>query len=622
MTTRTINPSQQILSDITVYQKYAKYIPLLSRKENWEEICERNKEMHIKKYPNLKTEIEAVYRNFVLPKKVLPSMRSLQFAGQPVEINQSRQFNCSYLPMDHPVAFAEVMFLLLGGTGVGYSVQKQHIEKLPGIVGPKKRPRRFLIGDSIEGWADSIKVLIKAYTQGKSDPAFDFRDIRPKGARLITSGGKAPGPDPLRICLDQIRSVLNDAIGRKLTSLEVHDINCFIADAVLAGGIRRAAMIALFSKDDMDMLSAKSGAWYELNPQRGRANNSVALLRSETTKEEFLDIYKRIELSQAGEPGFFWTDDLDWGTNPCAEISLRPCQFCNLTEINAANIFSQEDYNARAKAAAFLGTLQAGYTDFHYLRNVWQDTTESEALLGVSATGIASREFQSLDDSEAARVVLEENERVANLIGINKAARTTCIKPAGTTSLVLGTSSGVHAWHDPYYIRRVRVGKNEALYSYLIERFPDLIEDCKFKPHIEAVMSFPQKAPEEAITRGENALEFLERVKKVNQKWVHTGHREGANRHNVSCTINIRDEEWVPVGEWLWNNRETYTGVSIIPYDGGTYVQAPFESCTEEDYNRLNEYFESIDLTEVIEEDDNTNHSRDSVACAGGMCAI
>lgn len=622
MTTRTINPSQQILSDITVYQKYAKYIPLLSRKENWEEICERNKEMHIKKYPNLKTEIEAVYRNFVLPKKVLPSMRSLQFAGQPVEINQSRQFNCSYLPMDHPVAFAEVMFLLLGGTGVGYSVQKQHIEKLPEIVGPKKRPRRFLIGDSIEGWADSIKVLIKAYTQGKSDPAFDFRDIRPKGARLITSGGKAPGPDPLRICLDQIRSVLNDAIGRKLTSLEVHDINCFIADAVLAGGIRRAAMISLFSKDDMDMLSAKSGAWYELNPQRGRANNSVALLRSDTTKEEFLDIYKRIELSQAGEPGFFWTDDLDWGTNPCAEISLRPCQFCNLTEINAANIFSQEDYNARAKAAAFLGTLQAGYTDFHYLRNVWQDTTESEALLGVSATGIASHEFQSLDDAEAARVVLEENERVANLIGINKAARTTCIKPAGTTSLVLGTSSGVHAWHDPYYIRRVRVGKNEALYSYLIERFPDLIEDCKFKPHIEAVMSFPQKAPEEAITRGENALEFLERVKKVNHKWVHTGHREGANRHNVSCTINIRDEEWVPVGEWLWNNRETYTGVSILPYDGGTYVQAPFETCTEEDYNRLNGHFESIDLTEVIEEDDNTNHSRDSVACAGGMCAI
>lgn len=312
-----MNVTQKILSDITVYQKYSKYIDSKKRRETWDELVDRNMNMHIKKFPELKEQIESTYNDFVRTKKVLPSMRSMQFAGVPIEINQSRIFNCSYLPMEHPVAFAEIMFLLLGGTGVGYSVQKHHIEKLPTIIGPTGKTRRFLIGDSIEGWADSVKVLIKAYTQGKSDPVFDFRDIRSKGARLITSGGKAPGPDPLRICLDHIRSVLNDAIGRKLTSLEVHDINCFIADAVLAGGIRRAAMISLFDKDDMDMLSCKSGAWWELNPQRGRANNSVVLDREKTTEEEFKYIWKRVEESGAGEPGFFWTNNVDWGTNPC-----------------------------------------------------------------------------------------------------------------------------------------------------------------------------------------------------------------------------------------------------------------------------------------------------------------
>lgn len=615
--------SQDALSDITVYQKYAKYIEEEQRKESWEEICDRNAKMHIKKYPQLEDEIIQVYKDFVLTKKVLPSMRSLQFAGQPVEINNSRQFNCSFLPMDHPVAFAEIMFLLLGGTGVGYSVQKHHVEKLPEITGPTKRPRRFLIGDSIEGWADAIKILIKAYTQNKSDPNFDFRDIRPKGARLITSGGKAPGPDPLRICLDQIRSVLNNAIGRKLTPLEVHDINCYIADAVLAGGIRRAAMISLFSPDDIEMMTCKSGAWYELDPQRGRANNSAVLLRSETTEEQFKEIYERIEQSESGEPGFFWTDDLNWGTNPCAEISLRPNQFCNLTEINAATIEDQEEYNRRAKAAAFIGTLQAGYTDFHYLRQVWKDTTEKDALLGVSCTGVASELFDGLNHEEAASAVLEENARVADIIDINRAARSTCIKPAGTTSLVLGTSSGVHSWHDEYYIRRVRVGKNEALYEYLLKKFPNIVEDCVYKPHIEAVMSFPQKAPAEAITRNrEDVMDFLNRVHKMNTKWVHAGHRDGVNRHNVSCTINIRDDEWEKVGNWLWENRESYTGVSILPYDGGTHQQTPFETCTEEEYEALKDQFFAIDLTEIVESDDDTNHTRDSVACAGGACLI
>jgi ribonucleoside-diphosphate reductase alpha chain len=577
--------------------------------------------MHMKKYPSIKSEIKNVYKEFVYTKKVLPSMRSMQFAGMPIELSNSRIFNCAYMPIEHPVAFAELMFLLLGGTGVGYSVQKHHVEKLPAIVGPSEKQRRFLVGDSIEGWADAIKVLVKAYTTGKSDPVFDFRDIRPKGALLVTSGGKAPGPDPLRICIDQIRQILNGAIGRKLKTIEVHDICCFIADAVLAGGIRRAAMIAGFSLDDYDMLSCKSGAWWENAPQRGRANNSVVLRRGKVTEEEFKHIWDLVKLSGAGEPGFFWTNDEELFTNPCAEISLRPYQFCNLTEVNVSDVHDQADLNARAAAGAFIGTLQAGYTDFHYLRNVWKETTEEEALIGVGMTGIASGGVINLNLEEAAKVVKKANKEIADQIGVNCAARTTTIKPSGTTSLVVGSSSGIHAWHNDYYIRRMRVGKNEAMYNYIKSNFPTLIEDCVFKPHLEAVLSIPQRAPEGAILRSESALHLLERVKKFNMEWVRNGHRTGANFHNVSCTISLREDEWGPVGEWMWDNRDNYTGISVLPYDGGTYVQAPFEDCTRETFEEMVKHLHDIDLSQVHEYDDNTALT-DQAACAGGACEI
>lgn len=613
--------SQAILSDVTVFNKYAKHISTLNRRETWKEIAYRNRDMHILKYPHLKEDIVKVYDNFVIPKRVLPSMRSMQFGGMPIALNNSRIFNCSYLPIDHPVAFAEIMFLLLGGTGVGYSVQKRHIDKLPTIIGPKNKQRRFLIGDSIEGWSDAVKVLIKAYTQGKSDPVFDYRDIRPKGARLITSGGKAPGPDPLRLCLDHLRSVLNGAVGRKLKSIEVHDMCCFIADAVLAGGIRRAAMICGFDLDDLDMLSCKAGAWYEKNPQRGRANNSVILKRGEVTEDQFKEIWEKIKLSNAGEPGIFWTNDFDVFTNPCGEISLYANQFCNLTEINASDIKNQEDLNARAHAAAFIGTLQAGYTDFHYLRSIWKETTEKEALIGVGMTGIASGNVLGLDLKEAAEIVKSTNRLIAKEIGINSAARTTTVKPSGTSSLVVGSSSGIHAWHNDYYIRRMRVGKNEALYHYLVEELPELVEDCKFKSHIEAVVSFPQKAPTGAIMRTESPLETLERVKRFNLEWVRGGHVSGINYHNVSCTISLKDDEWGHVGEWMWNNRDAYTGISVLPYDGGSYVQAPFEDCTKEVYDDMMAKLKNIDLTKVVEVDDVTNLSGE-IACGADGCVV
>lgn len=771
-TTTELDEAQKILSDLTVYMKYSRYLPELQRRETWSELVTRNKEMHIKKFPFIKDEIEENYQ-LVYDKKVLPSMRSLQFSGKPIEVSPNRLFNCAYLPIDHLSAFSETMFLLLGGTGVGYSVQKHHVEKLPDIKKPNiNKNRRFLVSDSIEGWADAIKVLMKAYFGVQSsNPVFDFSDIRPKGSRLVTSGGKAPGPQPLKDCIHNIKSILDDKQdGAKLTPLEVHDIVCHIADAVLAGGIRRAALISLFSANDMEMISCKSGPWWEKNPQRGRANNSAVLLRHKVTEPFFKELWKRIEASGAGEPGIYLSNDKDDGTNPCVEIALRPNQFClskdtliltdegyqsieellgkeqlpkvisnyaddtkgisdvssfskhdfkiyptgtkpvfeikthrgpsikatgnhqfltqdgyvavedldidyhnlfmaqddagvryefakavtiesieyvgeeevfdltvedshnfianglithncNLVETNVSNLQSQEDFNKRVKTAAFIATLQAAYTDFHYLRDVWKKTTEKEALIGVSMTGIGSGVVLKHDMTEAAEVIKKENERVAKLIGINKAARTSCVKPAGTTSLTLGTSSGVHAWHNDYYIRRLRVGKDEAIYKYMKETIPELVEDEYFRPHDTAVISIPQKAPQGAILRTESALDLLERVKKISIDWIKPGHRSGSNSHNVSATVSLKPEEWEIVGEWMWENREHYNGLSVLPYDGGTYIQAPFEDCTKEEYERLFTKLKSVDLTKVIEIEDETNLNGE-IACGAAGCEV
>jgi ribonucleoside-triphosphate reductase (thioredoxin) len=618
-----MNISQKILSDITVFMKYAKFQTEKNRRETWEELVTRNKEMHQRKYPNIKNEIEEVYK-MVYDKKVLPSMRSLQFGGKPIEISPNRVYNCAYMPIDHVDSFSETMFLLLGGTGVGYSVQKHHVEKLPDIKKPNpERTRRYLIGDSIEGWADAIKVLMESYLGYKSStPIFDFSDIRQKGAMLVTSGGKAPGPQPLKDCIHNITKVLNNKKdGEKLTPIETHDIVCHIADAVLAGGIRRAALISLFSADDEEMISCKSGNWWEQNAQRGRANNSAVLLRHKITKEFFMNLWKRIELSGAGEPGIYLSNDKDWGTNPCCEIGLRPFQFCNLCEVNASDIESQEDFEKRVRAAAFIGTLQAGYTDFHYLRDIWKRTTEKDALIGVGMTGIGSGVVLGYDMKKAAKAVKEENERVASLIGINKSARTTTVKPSGTSSLVLGTSSGIHAWHNDYYLRRIRVGKNESIYSYLAVNHPELIEDEFFRPHDTAVIAIPQRAPEGSIIRHESVFQMLERVKKVSQEWIKPGHRNGQNSHNVSATISVKEDEWDLVGDWMWNNRDFYNGLSVLPYNGGTYTQAPFEDCTKEEFERLVKTLSDVDLTKVIELQDNTD-LRGEAACAGGACEI
>jgi len=645
-----MNKSTKILSEITIFSKYAKYLPKLQRRETWPEIVKRYTDMMIDKYPKLKDEI-LENAKLILDKKVLPSMRALQFAGKPIEKNPTRVYNCAFLPIDDYRAFGETMFLLLGGTGVGYSVQFHHVDKLPEVTKPTKH-KRYLIGDSIEGWSDAVKMLMKSYL-GKSQvkPVFDFRDIREKGARLKTTGGKAPGSEPLKTCLFNIETILErKQNGDKLTPIECHDILCYIANAVLAGGIRRAAMISLFSFDDEEMLACKSGNWWELNEQRGRSNNSAVIVRNRIKKDEWDSIWAKIKASGSGEPAVYFTNNSDWGTNPCCEVALRPFQFCNLCEVNVSDITSQEDLNRRVSVAAFFGTLQAGFTDFHYLRDIWKKNTEKDALIGIGMTGIGSGVVEQYDLKEAAKLVSKINEVTAKLIGIRKSARDTVVKPAGTTSCVLGTSSGVHAWHNDYYLRSIRLGKNESLYTYLSIYAPALLEDDFFRPETQAIVRIPQNAPEGAILRTESALDLLERTKRFNLDWVRSGHVSGDNTNNVSATVSLGNErtyihdhitntymdsslvepitdkthlldEWEMAGEWMWENKNTFNGLSVLPYLGGTYVQAPFEDITKEEFESRLKSLVDIDLSKVVEIDDETEHNQES-ACAGGKCEV
>jgi len=615
-----MDKSLKILSDLTVFSKYAKYNQKTKKRESFNEIVSRYQNMMIDKFPDLELEI-INNSQYIRDYKVLPSMRMMQFAGKAIEVNHARGYNCSYLLVDSYHAFSETMFLLLGGSGVGYSVQNKHIDKLPEIHKPTKE-RKFLVQDDIMGWADAIKILVKSYFGLGSKPKFDFRAIREKGALLVTAGGKAPGAEPLKICLAHIEAILeNKPNGSKLTSTECHDIMCHIADSVLSGGIRRAAMIALFDFDDEDMITSKYGTWYELNPQRGRANNSAVAFRPKLDKKEFLQLWKRIELSGSGEPGIYLTNNPEWGTNPCVEIALRPFQFCNLCELNVSSVESEEDFQKRVKVASFFGTLQASFTDFHYLRDIWKKTTEKDALLGIGMTGIASNKVENYL-KEGVKIAMSENERVAEIIGIKKAARVTCVKPSGTTSCVLGTSSGIHTWHSPYYLRTMRFNKTETVAKYLMENHPEICEDEFYTPKTTLCVRIPIKAPKDALTRNdESPIDFLERVKHYYNNWVKPGHRNGINTHNISATISVKEDEWEKVGEWMWDNKNTYNGLSVLPYDGGSYIQAPFEEITEEKYNELILKLKDIDFSSITEEEDNTTQA-DELACSGANCEV
>jgi len=750
-----MNNSSKILSNVIHYMKYAAYLPESKRRETFEETVTRNKEMHQRKFPYLSQNIESIYKDFVYNKNFLPAMRMLQFSGKAIEKNNARAFNCSYAPIDYYKVFSEAMFLLLSGVGFGYSVQFHHVNKLPKVIKPSKE-KAFVIPDEIEGWADAVNELMKAFFGLGDLPIFDFSKIRKKGSRLITSGGKAPGPEPLKKCLKKIQEVLieiasrnEDNLGTEIEPIDCHSILCHIADAVLAGGIRRASMIALFSFDDHKMRNCKSEKWYEINPHFARANNSAIADYKEITEGMFFEFWEGIKKNKSGEPGIYWTNNKNIGTNPCfakdtkilsengyvsigdnvgvinlvnknneivpgkiwsngikkiikltmdnkvqikctpehiflkqnggevkaidslyeeiksftdnvsvkviriddiaeheevfdfsldddthwgvvegiiahncGEASLRPFSFCDLVEINGHLIENQDHFNKVCVAASFVNTLQAAYTDFTYLRDIWKKTTDEDALIGIGITGIASGRLENINLSEGAKLAKEENIRVSKLIGINPAARSCLIKPGGTSSIIMETTSGMKNWESEYFIRRARVTKTEPIYAYLKEKLPMLIEDEFYDPENTAVINFPQKAPENGILDREvRALDMFNRVKRFNLEWIRPSHNHGENFHNVSATVYLQDDEWDQAGSWLWENRNDYHGLTVLPVDNNSYKQLPFEPCSKEEYERLSQHLNNIDLTEIFEDDDLTNFN-EIIACSGGACNI
>lgn len=672
----------KFLSDLVIYTKYSNFLPDEHRKQNWNESVSVLEQMHMEQYPNLTDEI-AKNTNYIRNKLVLPSMRSIQFGGSPIKFAPNRMYNCSFVSVDDPFVFSEILFLLLCGVGVGYSVQKRHTEQLPPLQRPQGH-RRFLIPDSIEGWSDALRALVYAYMRGKPMPKFDYGDIRPKGSIIKKTGGLAPGAGYLKKALEQIHKVLDGAIGRKLEPIEVHDIICYAADSVIAGGVRTSALIALFDKDDMKMLFAKSPIkiknpvlvedndkewivkfgldrnqqasincyngtmeqiiaipkkngsydkellfnekyvqWYMLHGQRQMSNNSVIFKRGDTTEDEFMEFWDMVRESKSGEPGIFWTNDYDIGTNPCGEISIKSKQFCNLTTSVVYNVNNQKHLNELTTSSAFFGTLQAGYTDFHYLRPEWREVTAEDALLGCSMTGVASGNVLGLDLNEAARGVLIENSRVAKLIGINEAKRATTMKPEGTGTLAAGVlGNGIHAIHSEYFTRNMRIDKSDPIYHYLKNIMPDFVNDEFGRENSRAVISIPIQAPKSSLFRNESVFDLLNRIKRFSSEWVSGGHREGINRHNVSATVYVKDHEWYDVAKWMWDNKEAYAGITILPYDGGIYKQAPFVEITEKEYKQFSNAFpEKFNFDSISSDFITKDHNQDP-ACSGGSCEV
>lgn len=616
-----MEPSNKLLSDIIHYRTYAKYLPIQERREIFPETVNRVMQMHLERFPKLSKEIVKAFQK-VHELKVMPSMRTMQFAGPAILKNNLRSYNCSAVAITYPRVFAEILFLLLSGCGVGFSVQQHHVSQLP-VVRPPAEEGRYVVHDSIAGWADALDRLCSAYFYGAIRPIFDFTQVRTKGSYLSTTGAKAPGPEPLKHMLSVVEGIFRTSLGRRMRTLEIHDLVCIVSDCVISGGIRRSALISLFDRDDRSMLTCKHGDWWTKHPYRARANNSAVLPLDEVTKDEFFSIYRTCAESGSGEPGFSWTSSPDWLTNPCHEIALQSQQLCNLTIVNQTDVTSKKDFLSRIYSATLIGTLQASYTNFPFVSEGWRKTTESEALLGVSFTGIADSSSMISDEwlREGATLACDVNDRYSRIIGINPAARVTTLKPEGTSSCLLGSSSGIHARHSPYYLRRIRISNDDALAHYLRLAIPELVEDDTMAPNT-CVVTIPQKSPDGAVVReSEGAAEFFDRIMRYQQNWILPGHRSGMNKHNVSATISVREKEWEPLGKLLWDRRYNYTGISLLPYQGGTYAQMPFEACSEEKYEEMSAKVSAIDLRDVKESTDNTSRM-EQVACGNNGCEI
>ena len=613
--------------------RYARFVDDKQRRETWGETVDRYVDYIFSRTPAItdKTDLKTEIRSAIYNLELMPSMRAMMTAGKSADRDNTCVYNCSYLPIDDPKAFDEAMFILLCGTGVGFSVESKYISTLPEVPERLFESEHLItVHDSKEGWAKSLRLLISTLYAGEI-PKWDVSSIRPAGARLKTFGGRASGPEPLVDLFKFTVNLFKHAQGRKLNSLECHDLMCKIGEVVVVGGVRRSAMISLSDLDDERIRHAKAGPWWETAPHRALANNSAVYNETPTVgkfMEEWLSLYN----SHSGERGIFNREaakktvekyghrdpSYEFGTNPCSEIILRPYQFCNLSECVVRHDDDKETLLRKVRLAAILGTIQSTFTKFPYLRKVWQRNTEDERLLGVSLTGIYDNPLLTTQGEQLNELLgeLRESARAANkefaeILGIPASAAITCVKPSGTVSQLVDSASGIHPRHSKFYIRRVRGDKKDPLTQFLISQgIPN--EACVYKPDQTVVFSFPQKAPA-GITRADvSPISHLSLWLTYQRHWC---------EHKPSVTISVEEKDWPTVGAWTWEHFDEISGVSYLPYDGGTYRQAPYEECNEEEYNTLKASIPHINWELFKENTDNVEGAQ-QLACSAGVCEI
>jgi len=610
--------------------RYARYLDEHKRRETWEETVDRYIDNVVK---GMATDAEkAVLKKAILKMDVMPSMRAVMTAGPALERDNVAGYNCSYLPVDHPRSFDEALYILMCGTGVGFSVERQYVSKMPDVPDELVESSTVItVKDSKIGWAEALKELVALLYAGQL-PSWDLSKLRPAGARLKTFGGRSSGPEPLDRMFKFIVNIFKQAKGRKLSSLEAHDIMCKIGECVVVGGVRRSALISLSNLSDDRMRHAKSGQWWEANPQRSLANNSVCYTEKPSF-DSFLREWTSLYESKSGERGIFYRpaakaqaakngrrdSNHEFGTNPCSEIILRPYQFCNLTEAVVRPTDTLEDLLEKIRIATILGTVQSTYTNFRYLRSVWRKNTEEERLLGVSLTGVmdhpvlASTSEQAKDWLDKMRqVAVKVNEEWANKLGIPVSAAITCVKPSGTVSQLVDAASGLHPRYSRHYLRRIRQDMKDPLTQFLSEQgVPWEVDKMNAS---SAVFTFPQKSPSHAVLRNDmGAIAQMEHWLMMQEAWC---------EHKPSITVYYRDDEFMALGQWVWEHFDKISGVAFLPHSDHTYEQAPYEECTEEQYNDAVKAVPSkIDWELFIEEYDNTTGTQ-TLACHGGNCEI
>lgn len=633
-----LNPFNSVYQEVIFKSRYARWLEEENRRENWDETVDRLVNYYIDYiYPshlprgNEALDLAEDLYKAIYNLEVMPSMRALMTCGPALDRCHVPAYNCAYLPVDSPRSFDEAMYILMCGTGVGFSVEEEYVRQLPRISEHFEDTDTLVtVADSKEGWARSFRELISLLIAGQA-PRWDVSKVRPAGARLKTFGGRASGPEPLVDLFEFTTRLFKGAAGRRLTTIECHDLMCKIADIVVVGGVRRSAMISLFDVTDYSMNKSKSGEWWNVAGHRRLSNNS-AVYHNKPDVGLFLRGWRNLYDSKSGEPGFFSRAacktiaarngrrdaSYEFGTNPCSEIILRPFQFCNLTEVVVRSRDELEDLKRKVQLATILGTIQSTFTDFKYLRKIWRTNCEEERLLGVSLTGVCDNLAVLSDDNlkELLNVAIETNREWAGRLGINPASAITCVKPSGTVSQLVDSSSGLHARHSDYYLRTIRADNKDPLTAFLKDSGVYWETDV-MAPETTTVFYFPMKSPENAVTRNkQNAIEALELWKRLQEHWC---------EHKPSATINVMEDEWMDVGAWVYKNFDILSGVSFLPYDGGTYKQAPYQEITKDEYNEwVNKHpMPKINWDDLrhYETEDHTTGSQE-LACTGGVCEI